>query len=421
MAPSRPPYDVVVVGLGLAGLVAALAATGRGARTLVVGRGHGTLRFRPGTVDVLGYWAGRPVTAPAEGLAALAAAAPGHPYALAAGDLDAGLDAVREAAGAAGLALDGSLARNQLVGTSAGTLRPACLVAGPMRADWSGAHVLVVGLAGYRDLHPELVGAVLPEAAARRGIRLTASATTVDLPELRRRHLGATELARAFERPELRRQVAEALRGRLTGVTLVALPAVLGLEGAVEAAADLSSDLGVPVVELATLPPSVPGLRLELALSAALRRAGAVLQVGPRVRAVGGGGRVERVELEAPGHPLRIPVAALVLASGGLASGGLEVGLDGAVRETVAGLPVGRPDASALFGRGFLEPAGHPVGRAGVRVDDRMQPLGEGGEPVYANLTAAGGVLAHASRAVERSADGICCATGWRAGTEAAA
>jgi glycerol-3-phosphate dehydrogenase subunit B len=95
------------------------------------------------------------------------------------------------------------------------------------------------------------------------------------------------------------------------------------------------------------------------------------------------------------------------------------VGLDGAVRETVAGLPVSRPDT--LFERGFLEPAGHPVGRAGVRVDVRMRPLGEGGEPVYANLTAAGGVLAHASRAVERSADGICCATGWRAGTEAAA
>src|SRR2546429_7766849 len=74
-----PPYDVVVVGLGLAGLVAALAATSRGARTLVVGRGYGTLRFRPGTIAVLGYWAGQPVESPEAAPAAPPPARPGPP------------------------------------------------------------------------------------------------------------------------------------------------------------------------------------------------------------------------------------------------------------------------------------------------------------------------------------------------------
>jgi glycerol-3-phosphate dehydrogenase subunit B len=415
------PYDVVVIGLGLAGLVAALAAADRGARTLVVGRGWGTLRFRPGTIDVRGYWEGRPVGSPAAALAAVAQALPEHPYALAGQDLPSGVAAVRSASEAAGLALEGSLERNQLVATAAGTLRPACLVTGSMRADWSGAHLLVVGLAGYRDFQAELVSSVLPAAASRCGIELTARAHTIDLPSLHRRHLGSQELARAFEQPTFRREVIAAARGSLAGASLVALPAVLGLEGAAETAAELTQGLGVPVVELATLPPSVPGMRLELALSAALRRAGAVLQVGPRVRLVTGERRVEWVELDAPGHPLRIPVGTVVLATGGLASGGLEIGLDGEIRETVAGLQVASPEAAALFGRAFLEPGGHPVGRAGVRVDGGMRPLGQHGEPVFANLFAGGGLLAHADRAVELSADGIGSATGWRAGTGAAA
>lgn len=421
MPPKSAPYDVVVVGLGLAGLVAALAAAGSGARTLAVARGYGTLRFRAGTLDVLGYRDGRVVESPRREVAA-AASSPGHPYALAGDGLEPGVEAVRSAAAAAGLALEGSLDGNRLVATAAGSLRPTCLAPASMTADWRGARVLVAGLTGYRDFEAHLVAAVLPAAAARHGVELSARALTVGLPSLRRRHLGGMELARLFDEPGFRRELIAAVRGGLDRASLVALPAVLGLEDAAEAAADLSRGLGVPVVELPTLPPSVPGIRLEMALTSALRRCGGTMQVGPAARTLPGEGRVAGVELDAAGHPLRVPAGAVVLASGGLASGGLEVSLDGAVRETVAGLPVSAPaPGEALFGSAFLEPGGHPAGAAGVRVDASMRPVGPDGEPIHPNLFAAGGLLAGADRAVERSADGICCATGWRAGIGAAA
>jgi glycerol-3-phosphate dehydrogenase subunit B len=417
MRRSPAGYDVVVVGLGLAGLVAGLAAAGRGARTLVVGRGHGTLRFRPGAIDVLGYRDGRPVTSPGEEVRALPA---GHPYSLAADALEPGLEAVRAAAAAAGLTLEGSLAVNRLVATAAGTLRPSCLVQATLGAEWRGSRVLVAGPAGYRDFQPELVARVLPEAAVRRGMELTCRALTVDLPVSGRRHLDGMELARRFEEAAFRREFAAAVRDRLAAATLVAVPAVLGLARAAEAAADLSDALGVPVVELPGLPPSVPGVRLELALTAALRRAGGSVQVGPAARIEPGTGPVERVELAAPGHPLRVPAGRVVLATGGLASGGLEVTIDEDIVETVAGLPVAR-EAGPLYGTRFLAADGHAAHRAGVRVDAAMRPVGADGEPLRPNLFAAGGLLASADRAVERSADGICCATGWRAGQEAAA
>jgi glycerol-3-phosphate dehydrogenase subunit B len=288
---------------------------------------------------------------------------------------------------------------------------------------WHGAHVLVVGLAGYRDFQADLPASVLPAAAASVGIELEARPVTVELPSLHRRHLSGLELARLFEQAGFRRELVGALGGALGDATLVALPAVLGLEGAAEAVAELTRELGVPVAELPTLPPSVPGIRLELALTAALRRVGARLQVGTFVRAAPWGGRVGSVELQSPGHPQNIPVDRVVLATGGLASGGLEVRLDGTLRETVVDLPVWLPDVASggLVGRSFFEPGGHSLSLAGIRVDDAMRPLGPDGAPLYANLFAVGGLLAHADRAVEKSADGICCATGWRAGLQVAA
>ena len=54
--------DVLVIGAGMSGLVAALAAARRGRKVTVLSRGVGALAIGSGCVDVLGYVNGQAVS-----------------------------------------------------------------------------------------------------------------------------------------------------------------------------------------------------------------------------------------------------------------------------------------------------------------------------------------------------------------------
>src|SRR4051794_25160718 len=72
---------VVVIGAGIAGLVAAIRLARAGVRVVLLHKGTGGLQLSQGTVDILGYAPER-VERPLETLTGFAEANPGHPYAL---------------------------------------------------------------------------------------------------------------------------------------------------------------------------------------------------------------------------------------------------------------------------------------------------------------------------------------------------
>jgi glycerol-3-phosphate dehydrogenase subunit B len=132
-------------------------------------------------------------------------------------------------------------------------------------------------------------------------------------------------------------------------------------------------------------------------------------------------GSVTGVEMQAAARTHLVRTGALVLATGGIAGGGLVARADGTLEEPLLGLRVVAPAADAWLARDGLDPAGHPIDGAGVVVDARLRPLGPGGRPAFPNVAVAGGILAGQHAVRERCGDGVAIASGWRAAGELAA
>jgi len=404
--------DAVVIGAGTAGLTAGALLAEGGARVVVVAKGVGSTHLAPGTVDVLGYDPDR-VEAPGAALAGFVAAHPEHPYARLGPDaVEPALEWFRakvQAGPQPGYAYVGDLARNHMLPTAAGALRPSALVPETMAPGDAAADtspVCVAGMRVLRDFHPELCAANLTAA----GIPARAVELEVDMGRADANALG---LARRLDDPSFRAAFAGQLGSKLRGGERVALPAMLGLRDPHRVWTELQERLDTPVFEIPTLPPSVPGMRLSDVLRAALRAAGGRLVLGSEV--VGGerdGARVSAVRVHASGHDVLYHARWFVLAAGGLNSGSIELGSDWVVRETALGLPVHGapgPGEPRFLPDVFAE---QPLSRVGIAVDAGLRA--EGTE----NVLVAGASLPGAVPWKEGSGEGIALTSAHRAAAD---
>ena len=397
---------VLVVGAGLSGLACALRLADRGAPVTVIATGAGSLQLGGATIDLLGY-------DPAlvrEPLAAIAGLPADHPYSL------LGRERVAAATGwlverLPGLRLRGDGGTNMLLATALGAVRPtavapAAVAAGDLR---SGGPIVFANVRPLRDFFPALIAA---NVAASSEVRVETRASEADVDVRGDADASPIALARALELPNQRARITAALRAAMgdAGGARVGLPAALGVDGHAEVAEAVSDALGAEVFEVPTAPPSVPGIRLYRALLGELRDRRVRLIVGSTAVAGGrDGDRIGALEVQVSGRTRSFAADAVVLATGGLATGGLEADRDG-LREPVLGLPVtGDPGADRYDADPFRE---HAVDRAGIRVDARMRPLGEGGAIVHQNVHAVGALVSGAVPWRELSGNGLALATG---------
>jgi glycerol-3-phosphate dehydrogenase subunit B len=410
----------LIVGGGLAGLVAAWRAQKAGLKTVVVAETPGSLPFSSGALDLLAVYpteTKRYRVRPWEALSELIEAEPDHPY----GRL--GLRGVRTAVEAFISYLEkGPLAYycrrddNMAIVTGAGTIKPTYAVSVSMRNNrlaWKERRpTLILGFEGLPDFSPEQVVANLQDRWS--GLKAARLDRSIFLD--RDRRLTVTELASAFERPDCRERFATAVKPILGNSQYLGLPAVLGYDRVALVCNDLEEMLGLKVFEIPLLAPSLPGMRLSDLLKRDLLAAGVDYRQGAPIRRVDGRGRSVTVVLRTgKSREEPIPAKHFVVATGRFFGGGLEANQHG-VRETLLGLPVEAPRYRDNWHMAsFLGAPGHPINRVGVRVDHDLRPLGPDGASAYDNVFVAGAVMACHDWVREKSGAGISVATGYGA------
>ncbi len=411
-----PDYDTIVIGAGYAGLSAALKLAKEGQRVLLLAKGHGGTHLKKGTIDILGYHAGKRVQHPLDTIAELRKTNPSHPYALLPEqDLRDAARFFQDAMDEAGYPFEGTVEQNVTLPTALGVARPTALapqtmISGQMEA---GRTYLIVGFSNFKDFYPDLIAdnlrRLLPGLQAR-SIMIDAPGfeNEADLPPL--------TLAHAFDEIAFREALVATLRPHLKPGERIGFPAVLGLDKPSEVLSHLQTQLGTEVFEIPTLPPSIPGIRVYHAFEGLLRKHGVRIQIGhPVVEVQAQGHRIESVSVQSAVRLVVYSARDFILATGGLISGGLAVDSYQRVGETVFDLPlVGVPEPAYPQSRiSYFED--QPLSGMGVLVDGDMRPLDLHGDPVYSNLRACGALVARTDTSKEKSSEGISLATAYRA------
>jgi glycerol-3-phosphate dehydrogenase subunit B len=356
-------YDVVIIGSGMTGMVAALKAIEMGKKTIVVSHGASTMQVMSGCIDLYGDDRN-----PWPALRELVSSNPAHPYALLTEE------EIREALSFFAVQMKESCPYHYQKGFTNfripnvfGEERSTCLLpegqlAGQLAAVNPELRVLVVGLKGYPDFSAEL----MVEGMKKRGYQGWQAAEfdlgCLQVPDElnervqragtssqrhKRLSYNSVEIAKRLEKGW--QHFAEELRGRVQGFDAAAFPAVLGLDEHLLVKRGLEKYLGIRVFEVPAIHPSLPGMRLARSFAAELRESGCdLLQGFPVVSAESEEGWCSSIIVNTPGRSRCIRGKNFILATGGVLGGGIVAERKGA-REVVFRLPVANSAADAYI------------------------------------------------------------------------
>jgi glycerol-3-phosphate dehydrogenase subunit B len=292
--------EVLVVGEGLSGIVAAATAATQGSRVTLVSKGPGNFVLGSGCIDFDGQDRAK--------------------LGLVDDRLDAAVSFFLDLTSSADCAYSGSVAERHLVPTILGNFQQVSLAPRWLwQADPHGlSNVLVAGIADLPSFDAKFVAERLSSQCRRMGLTTSYRSEVVTLPQNPQHALTALEIASHIDRDnDYRGALARALRPLIQDAEMLILPGILGVRSNDTDIVCFEEDIQCSGCELATLPPSVPGLRLLQRLERRLMQLGVDISTGFPVRKLCTEGQhCVAVELDTPGRPRQLRADIVILACG---------------------------------------------------------------------------------------------------------
>ncbi len=292
--------EVLVIGEGLSGIVAAATAATEGSRVTLVSKGPGNFVLGSGCVDLDGQDRAK--------------------LGLIDDRMETAVSFFLELTASADCAYSGGAGERHLVPTILGTFQEVSLAPRWLwQADPKNFNkVLVAGIANLPGFDARFVAERLSSHCQRMGLTTSYRSEIVTLPHNPTHALTALEVASHIDRDnDYRVAAARALRPSIQDAELLIVPGILGVKSNDTDIVCFEEDIGCAVCELATLPPSVPGLRLLQRLERRLIQLGVNISVGFPVRKLCTEGQhCVAVELDTPGRPRQLRADIVILACG---------------------------------------------------------------------------------------------------------
>jgi len=384
-------FDTVVIGGGLAGLTCGIRLQEAGRHCAIVSTGQSALHFSSGAFDLLSHLPdGTQVDDPMEAINRLEA---DHPYRRI-GNLRFGhyIEEIPQLFYRAGILVEDVSLQNRYRLTPLGEMKPTwlpfadfTLFEDPDHLPWERA--LILNFDGFQDFYMQFIA----DSFLKRGVQCRTD--LISLPAIDGLRQSPTEMRSAniagiFESTEQVEELVKVVNGKIQNDDVVVLPAVFGLSSSA-AYQYLQARLSCELCLVATMPPSVPGIRTQRQLTNRFIRLGGTLLMGDTVeKAVVTDYYVEGIYTSHQ-EDIELRADSYVLASGSFFSRGLIARPD-EVYEPIFGLDVqydadrGQWYDADVFKR-------QPYMSFGVKTDVHFHPL-LGGEKVN-NLYAIGSIL----------------------------
>jgi len=410
--------DIVVVGSGIAGMSAALAAAQNGKQVTLITHGVGSLAISSGCIDVLGYADGSAVADPFEAISSLPKV---HPYRLVGEDsVRTALDWFSELCHKGDLSMQKAEEGNSRLVTVMGTFKPSYLVPASFCSDvLEDVHrIAVVTVEDMKDVHPGLIIDQLkryPDMAEKEFVE----AVLPNPIHQAHRNITPMDIARYVERPEGLQWLKDALAPYAKLYPVLLLPPICGMKHSEQIWNKLCTALSAKIVEMVSIPPGVAGMRLREIFKKALNAAGVYcVENAEVVRSEVEEGVCKALTTVSTGGENRWEADSFIIATGGLLGGGIGTA-PGKAWESIFSLPIDMPENTEewsspdIFGNSLFA-------RMGVKANEELKPVDAEGNIILNNVRFAGRILGGYDFASEKSGHGVALATGWYAGTQAA-